>query len=404
MNLVKLRLSLMWQFLIIFCHGCGARSSLPIDLSNDLTSVGGDGSGADNSAGGTVARFQAKAISAGDGIACAVITDGTVQCWGGQLGSGLTTDINVPVAVFGISNAVSVAANGTHGCALLEDTTIRCWGSNYNGQLGNGSTADSLTPVPVTDVSQATAITAGIDHTCALLRIGTIKCWGYNHFGQLGNGTTGDVQSTPVIVLGVSQAVSISAGASSACALLTNGIVQCWGSNRGANLGDGTTVDRATPVTVAGVSQATIVSAGGGHTCARLVTEQIQCWGSNLDGELGAGANANGLTPVYVSNMTQAVSVAAGDYNACAILLDGTLKCWGANDTGQLGNGTTSLYGFTPVNVLDISNATSVAIGWNSVCALLTTGGLQCWGDNRYGQLGDGTTQSSSKPVTVVGF
>ena len=112
-----------------------------------------------------------------------------MTCWGnnadGQLGDGSTTSSNVPVAVVGITDAVSLAAGNSHTCAVLSDDTVTCWGDNLYGQLGNGSNVDSSTPVAVAGITDATVVAGGNLHTCAVRSVGSVSCWGYNTNGQL---------------------------------------------------------------------------------------------------------------------------------------------------------------------------------------------------------------------------
>jgi uncharacterized repeat protein (TIGR01451 family) len=356
----------------------------------------------------------AVAVSAGGSVlqshTCATLADGTVQCWGyngsGELGNGTTANSSTPVTVSGISTAVTVSAGPAHTCATLADGTLQCWGYNGYGQLGNGTTTSSSTPVTVSGISNAIAVSAGAYHTCATLADGTLRCWGYNAYGQLGNGTTTN-SSVPVTVSGINTAVAVSVGiVGHSCAALTDGTVQCWGANNYGQLGNGTvTTNSSVPVTVSGISNAIVVSAGGYHTCATLADGTLRCWGSSATGQLGNGTTANSSTPVTVSGIDTAVTVSAGYGHTCATLADGTLQCWGDNGSGQLGNGTTTNNSSTPVTVSGLSAAVSVSAGSGHTCAALSDGTLRCWGDNSYGQLGDGTTTSSSStPVTVSGL
>src|SRR5262245_11256567 len=262
---------------------------------------------------------NATSMSAGGFHACALLADGTVRCWGqhdyGQLGNGTsvpvpdtpTTSNATPVALTGITSAVAISAGGWHTCALLRDGTIQCWGQNTYGQLGDGSPITrpapgrSPTPVTVTGITTAIAIEAGIFHTGALLADGTLRCWGRNDEGRLGNGTTAD-SSTPTTVSGISPAAA-APGAEHACAVLRDGTVRCWGDNNWGQLGNGSPVGATatTPATaVTGIATARAASSGAEHTCALLQDGSVQCWGRNTDGRLGDGTTTNAFTPVTV--------------------------------------------------------------------------------------------------------
>jgi prepilin-type N-terminal cleavage/methylation domain-containing protein len=359
---------------------------------------------------------------------CALLSNGTVKCWGanwdGQLGDGSTTERSTPVTVAGIAGAVAIDTSHSHTCVVLSDGTAKCWGANWNGELGNGTTTASLVPVSVSGLSGATAITVGSTYSCALLSNGTVKCWGVNWNGQLGDGTT-DASSTPVTVSGISNAVAVKTGLSHTCALLSDGTVKCWGYNGDNQLGDGNRwIDSPTPVTVLGVSGATSISAGDSHNCAVLSNGTAKCWGANQNAELGNGlvsitgcdfgwgidpwtaeqdcADWGGTygsfmvddtsphdTTVSPAGLSGVVSIDAGPTNTCAALSNGTVKCWGANPFGQLGVASSGPIA-TPVTVSGVSGATTLAMGMDHICALLSDGTVECWGVNWNGQLGTG--------------
>ena len=110
--------------------------------------------------------------------------------------------VNETVDLRILSTATSVSAGYMHTCAVLSGGTVKCWGSGNYGQLGDGSTTSTQsTPVSVSGISTATSVSRGLYHTCAVLSGGTVKCWGYGNYGRLGNGSTSN-QSTPVGVLG----------------------------------------------------------------------------------------------------------------------------------------------------------------------------------------------------------
>src|SRR5260221_233958 len=134
--------------------------------------------------------------------AAAVKTGGGVKGWGynqfGQLGDGTNADSAVPVDVTGLQSGVgAIDTRGEHTCALMTGGSVKCWGANINGQLGDGTTASSDVPVGVVGLSSGvSAIAVGGEHTCALTTGGGVKCWGWNAKGQLGTGTTTD-SNTP---------------------------------------------------------------------------------------------------------------------------------------------------------------------------------------------------------------
>ena len=236
-------------------------------------------------------------------------------------------------------------------------------------QAGAGSTTPPAAPTPAPPttptgggvLTNATQVSAGDLQACALLSTDNIDCWGYNASGALGDGTTtgpdcedGGCSTRPVAVSGITSASQIAAGVNQTCALLAGGSIDCWGDNSDGELGDGTT---------------------GGPDC-------------------GGGCSA---VPVTASGTTNATQITAG-LATCALLASGSIDCWGDNGSGELGDGTTASPDCdghcspTPVAVSGVTNAKQVAAGWTDACALLTTGRIDCWGDNGLGELGDGTT------------
>src|SRR5262249_10094678 len=163
---------------------------------------------------------------------------------------------------------------------------------------------------------------------------GTARCWGFNADGQLGDGTTTN-RSTPVVVTGVTNAATISAGSDHTCLLRGNGTVQCWGDNQFGQLGDGTHTDRSTRVTVGGLTIAVAVAVGGGHACALQADGSLRCWGLNVVGELGDGGTAtDSATPNLVSGGGGGISardIGAGFPHTCAVRASGAAACWGEN-------------------------------------------------------------------------
>jgi alpha-tubulin suppressor-like RCC1 family protein len=333
-----------------------------------------------------------------------------VECWGhnkyGELGDGVNVSWGPPVAVEGLHDVLQLAAADVHTCALLLDHTVKCWGYNPDGELGDGTLVDKNKPVAVTGLSGVTAIAAGAWHTCALLADGRVACWGDNRFGGLGNGTTTS-SNRPVLVNGVSNAVGVTAGEYHSCALLADGTARCWGFNSlWGELGDGTRNDSSVAVKVVGLTNAMQIAAGQFHTCALLGDGTVQCWGENrYYGELGSGSGIDWSTaPIAVTGLSGVATLAAGAYHTCALMADTTLQCWGWNALyGQLGTGTT-IDATTPMAVPGLNNVLAVRAGYAHTCAVLGDGTVECWGDNVFGDLGNGNQTVSNVPVVVTGL
>lgn len=200
----------------------------------------------------------ATAIASESTNTCALLSDKTIKCWGygtdGNLGNGTTPAAqSTPVSVTGISTATAIAASSDGTCALLTGGSISCWGSDFYGQNGDGLTGiNESTPVSVTGITTAVAIAGGNNFYCALLTGGAVKCWGQNFHGALGDGTINDA-STPVSVSGLTGASAISVrGTNHVCALISAASVKCWGYGPGGQLGTGSVGESHVPVSVSG--------------------------------------------------------------------------------------------------------------------------------------------------------
>jgi alpha-tubulin suppressor-like RCC1 family protein len=359
-------------------------------------------------------RPAATTLSVGNVHAC-YVSGGKVFCWGsnneGQIGQHPTDVLrsSVPLEISGLTGVTAVAAGARHTCVLKSDTTVHCFGASGQA-IGNLSSGITYQPIQV--LTGAASITAGGGHSCAVMTTGAVRCWGSGFSGELGDGT-GSSSHIPVEALAASeQAVAVSAGNSHTCALLSDGTVKCWGFNMEGSLGDGSTTNRNSPVTVGlatggNLTDAVSVSAGLRHSCAVTTSNVAYCWGGNMYQELGSatamgGSNtrAHPVRSVRASNtpISDAVGVSAGDYYSCILRTTGAVACFGDNTYGQIGNGTGgSSANQGPETVAGVTGAQAVTTGKEATCAM-STSTLWCWGNSSNGKLGNGSTAN----VTVA--
>jgi alpha-tubulin suppressor-like RCC1 family protein len=369
----------------------------------------------------------ARDIAAGVDHACAITNAGGVRCWGsnglGQLGDGTFTDRLTPVDVAGLTSGVTAIAVGSqYSCALLDSGQVRCWGDNFFDELGHGDPSLVSSPVPV-DVKLAAGVTAvaiaatggnlGDDppHSCIVTTTGGVQCWGgLNFYGELGI-PYGQVAPTPTEVTNLSSGVkAIAVTGDHSCALTQMSEILCWGDNSSGELGDGTTsVGHYEPVPTLPLNEVPIsIAVSGGfasigqpYTCAMTSSGSTYCWGANWHGTQGTGDTDDSLVP-RLTQIPKAVELTLSDEHACGRLPSG-VACWGDNLYGQIGNGTIS-FRTTPQQVQGLGGAaTNVFAGAAQSCAIVG-GSARCWGYNQSGELGDGTRTDRLFPVSVTGL
>lgn len=248
--------------------------------------------------------------------------------------------------------------NSYHTCAIGSDNLAYCAGNNGSGRLGNGSTVVSYSPVSVNTSGvladkTINLISVGADFSCAVADDGLPYCWGANNYNQLGNGSA-TLSNVPVAVntggvLADKTVKHITTGDTHTCVVASDNLAYCWGYNSNGRLGNKSTSTPSTPVAVAmegDLSGKTIksISAGGSHTCAIASDDLAYCWGSNMYGQLGTGGSASS-SPVAVKTDGDLAgktikSISAGANHTCVVASDRQAYCWGLNSYGQLGNGT----------------------------------------------------------------
>jgi alpha-tubulin suppressor-like RCC1 family protein len=360
-------------------------------------------------------------IASGSTHSLAVKANGTVSVWGsgssGQLGLGAVTVQATPVQLGSFSHVRSVTAGWDSSHWLESGSTARSFGNNPYGQLGDSSTQLRTSPVVATAITDSSKLgvlsaMAGMLHSLVLYSDGHVWAAGYNARGQLGINSTVSPQTLPVLVQNLTGIIAVAGGGLHSIALRDDGTVWCWGDNGSGQIGSTTAPNPSTlPVQVTGTGFTDIIAiaAKGNFNLALRADGAVFAWGSNSDGQIGVGTPpGTSPTPVQVGAIAGAKAIAACDFHSMAILDNGTVKAWGQNSGGQIGNGGNQTPQASPTFVLSAAgvNLTGVkALDGGSMhsLALKSDGTVLSWGDDSFGQLGNGLTQSFyPNPVSTI--
>ena len=350
-----------------------------------------------------------QSFDAGFSYTCAIKEDGTNWCWGangaGQTGVGNTNDYFVPVQTTGPVRWLEVSGSmAGMTCGIGTDKQGYCWGDNDYGQFGDGTQIDSLTPKAIPGLENIVQISVGNIHGCAIKADKTAVCWGDNTNGAVGTNTPPSQAPYPVDAPGATWS-QVSAGHYYSCGIKTDGTAWCWGINTNGKLGDNTTTQRSVPTAVSttGVQTWSQISAGYNHTCGIKTDGTGWCWGNNGNGRLGDGTTTVSRVPKQFAVGTTWKQVSAGSDHTCGIKTDGSAWCWGYNQWGRLGDGTTTTRQ-SPTKVTgNLEPFVAISSSTEHSCAMKDTGQVYCWGFGYYGNLGQGTQNNSSTPITQSG-
>ena len=363
-------------------------------------------------------------VCGGQTHSCAVLADGSVQCWGrnirGQLGDGTTNAHYTPRVVPGLTGMSQIACGDDHTCASKQsDGSVWCWGDTSWGQGGDNTGGSPFnptfhaSPTQVWGLFSTVELVAGANHTCARRSDGTVWCWGWGAWGQLGNAGEG-IWKTITQVVDMPDAIKLSANNRHTCAVRSDGSAWCWGSNQCGQIGKGSS-QWDTPQRVENLPPVADIAAGGDFTCARTSTwgGSVYCWGGNFYGQLADGNTVADCAQFYgIKDVTSRfggdlTQIALGRQHGVALRADSTIMTWGRNGNGQLGNGQSGnqingweVFSANPLGVW--SSATAVFAGAFHTCSRQTDGRLMCWGNNAGGQIGNGATGNAQMWPTYV--
>jgi len=496
-------------------HTCAVTQSWALkcwgDNSNGQLGIGSTTSS--NTPSTVTVGGNAVAVSAGGSHTCVLLDGNGVKCWGensnGQLGDGGTNQQNdASTVVITLTGAISIDSGQSHTCAVDSSGSLHCWGDSEDGQVGDGSTSDQVsspTEIILEQNHGALSISSGASYTCVVGSNDLAQCWGgYSPGEPLSLGTTPSEFSLPmwnyissserdwndngnlnIFEVGVSDdddsdgfpnsvdnepnnptvAASCPSGeygrftcrqatpgyyvSGTGNTVMTPASPGNFTSSAGASLqtqcdvgefqrlSGQTSCDEAEPgyyVPSQGAYRGTPcpagkyndlpgqesedackladeghsvpvilqISSGASHSCAILDDGSVGCWGENSNGQLGDGSRSPSLEPEKSSMPLgrEAVEISAGSYHTCTVFDDGSVRCWGDNSFGQLGDGTT-IERTSPVTV-DLGegmSALGISSGEYHTCVVLNDRSVKCWGQNVNGQLGDGTTIDRSSPV-----
>jgi MYXO-CTERM domain-containing protein len=390
---------------------------------------------------GDYAGYRRRRSDATDRVspyAVAVLDDaaGTLVQWGrdGARRPAVTLRAAMGAAFTGVARVTSGFGDA---CAVTATGEMWCWGDNTDNCRGAWE-MPQVFPTRFLRTAMGPAFEAvpesvamGYAAGCATQAPdGVAYCWGYNASGMNGNGTftVRDVPRPVVDAMGASmrnfRRFTITRSAS--CAVRNDDTVWCWGSvGHGALIppigGPDVPSARQVMLTDGPFTAAVIHSEDANdsdgtpdfpiHICTVRPDGSVWCWGRNTRGALGDGTTTDHATPAPVlegmSPLRNAMTTRHAIAGTCALLTDGTVRCWGDNQYGQVGDGTTTSR-LTATTVIGpdgrpLDNVTQIAsLGAFARCALRRDATLWCWGRNLAGELGDGTVTNRPRAAQVT--
>ncbi len=357
-------------------------------------------------------------VSLGRQGTCAISATQKLYCWGNAPYTMTAIAQNSPKLI-SFPNPISISVGTNFVCVVNASNREYCWGDNYLGQFGIGTSQIKYsTPQFIVGTGNINSIDSGDAEMCLILASGVLNCSGFNFYGQLGNGNSlaSSVFQTAISPVGVLNVQSVSTAGETTCAVynLSTGEQQihCTGRGDTGELGNGLNLNSNTMKKVdfssfsshqTDINTCSVIAAGDYTNCGINASGALKCWGDNGEGEVATGSSGGVSTSASQAvNLTTGVtSVSSGQNEVCAIQNEAAY-CWGQNSNGSIGSANPTLYNPTPLPVVGMNTGvTAISVGYFFVCAI-KNGGVWCWGDNSFGQFGNGSTTSAGVPQSAL--
>ena len=328
----------------------------------------------------------AQRIEGGGGHALLLCKTGEVYAVGensyGQVGDPTIDTAWIFSKVPTIDSIAQVSAGAWHSMTLKIDGSVWVWGGNDHGQLVDGTATNRLQPVQVDSIGKVRQISAGWFHSLFLLEDSTVWGGGSNSSGQLGVPPPNYSFFRPNQIPGLSNVLKVDGGYDFTLVLKDNGTVCSFGRNGRGQLGIGNLKDTSAPVKVSGLANIVDIEAGWNNSYAISSTGELWAFGSNRVGQLGTGSPVGNWQyssiPVQVS-LDSVVMVKSEVYSTIALKNDGTVWAWGDNTYGQLGDGTKTDRNI-PVKVQGLQNIVEIGMASSVGMAVDNQGQIFTWG------------------------
>jgi alpha-tubulin suppressor-like RCC1 family protein len=288
-----------------------------------------------------------------------------------------TMDVPFQIDVNSISST-KIAAGSSNTCAITTNKTVKCWG--YQGYNGDGTNTTRPTPVDVLNITDAVSLTYGYNHGCAITGSGNLYCWGGNGYRQIGSGDS-TTALAPYLHTAIGAVKSVDAAQTHTCASNAAGEMYCWGYNAEGRTGLGVSSGYTAVPTKLNIPEAVVqVAVSSNNSYALTASGKIYGMGNFVSASITMlpGYSSDQLSPVLLSSLgSDNIKIEGDNYDtrACVLKSNKSLYCMGSSP----GNGASNS-GSGVVSVL--TNVADIEMGGGTSCAILSDRSIRCWGDN----------------------